>query len=373
MTTPTKILHVFKTYFPDTHGGVEQVIKSICTSTAPLGFKNSIVTLSPHPGTEIVDNTAIIRHPRNLNIASCPMGIKFARQFSTHASEADIIHYHFPWPFAELLHILKKIKKPSIVTYHSDIVRQRTLKKFYDPIMKRFLSSVDRIVPTSENYLGSSKDLKPFQHKCEVIPIGIDINDLPKPTETVVNQWEKKVGNKFIFFIGVFRYYKGLHVLLKAAQGIDTPIVIAGDGPLVNSLKSEAKQLKLNHVHFPGKISDADKAALLQLCRAVVLPSHLRSEAYGVSLLEGLASGKPLISTDIGTGTSFVNEHDVTGFVVPANDPHELQKAIIRLHTDKDLALKMGKAAKLRYEKYFTADRMGEAYVKLYDKLVQKN
>lgn len=69
--------------------------------------------------------------------------------------------------------------------------------------------------------------------------------------------------------------------MLEAAQGCDCPIAILGCGPL------EAEALGLSNVHFLGWQSDEDKVALLTLCTGVVFPSHLRSEAFGVALVEG--------------------------------------------------------------------------------------
>nr|AIA85260.1 Glycos_transf_1 [uncultured Pseudomonas sp.] len=112
--------------------------------------------------------------------------------------------------------------------------------------------------------------------------------------------------------------------------------------------------------------------ALLQLCRAVVFPSHLRSEAFGVTLLEGAMHGKPLISTEIGTGTSYVNEHNVTGLTVAPSDPTALRTAMDTLAGDPALAARFGQAARLRFETHFTAREMARQYVELYQTLIRR-
>jgi rhamnosyl/mannosyltransferase len=167
----------------------------------------------------------------------------------------------------------------------------------------------------------------------------------------------------------VLRYYKGLHILLQAAQGTGYPVVIVGAGPIECELKAEAAQLGLTNVHFLGYVSEADKAALLAACYAVVFPSHLRSEAFGVSLLEGAMYGKPMISSEIGTGTTYVNIGGETGLVVPPADSGALRQAMLHLWEHPDQAAEMGQRAHVRYLSHFTADKMCESYADLYRRL----
>ena len=89
------------------------------------------------------------------------------------AAEADIIHYHFPWPFMDLMHFFSRTKKPTIVTYHADIVKQIVLLQFYKPLMHRFFQSIDMIVATSPNNFQNSSVLQKYRKKTVVIPLGI--------------------------------------------------------------------------------------------------------------------------------------------------------------------------------------------------------
>ena len=136
-------------------------------------------------------------------------------------------------------------------------------------------------------------------------------------------------------------------------------------------LKAQAAQLGLSNVQFLGHVSEPDKAALLDACYGVVFPSHLRSEAFGVSLLEGAMYGKPMISSEIGTGTTFVNIGGETGLVVPPADPDALRQAMRQLWEHPEQVAAMGKNAYARYLSHFTADRMCQSYVDLYRRLVE--
>ena len=130
------------------------------------------------------------------------------------------------------------------------------------------------------------------------------------------------------------------------------------------------QKLGLSNVHFTGYIPDKSKMALIKLCRALVLPANLRSEAFGVSLLEGAMNGKPLISTEVGTGTSFVNIDAETGYVVPPENARLLAHAMNRLVTDPEQAERLGRNALARFESVFTSDQMAAAYLDEYQRLL---
>lgn len=354
-------------------GGVEQVINQIARGAAKLGVKTDVLSLTPERVARTIEIDGYLAHRARLNLQIASTGFSASAfwRFSQLAKKADVVHYHFPWPFMDMVHFATSVKKPTVVTYHSDIIRQKTLLKLYRPLMRKFLASMDRIVATSPNYLATSNVLEKFSNKVSVIPIGIDKATYPQPMPDQLQSWREKIGPKFFLFIGLIRYYKGLHILMEAAQGIDYPIVIVGAGPIEQELKAQAAQLGLRNIHFLGHLPDEDKVALLTLCYGVVFPSHLRSEAFGISLLEGAMYGKPMISSEIGTGTTFINIADQTGLVVPPSDPVALRQAMRYLWEHPEEAADMGKRAEERYWKHFTAEQMVKSYVDLYRELVR--
>ncbi|WP_426175036.1 glycosyltransferase family 4 protein [Massilia sp. TWR1-2-2] len=369
-----RVLHFYKDYFPDTMGGVEQVIRQLCVGTGRLGVRNEVLTLTRSKDLRPFEfeGHTVRRVPLDLNIAS--NGISFAAfgELRRRAAECDVVHYHFPWPFMDLAHFVAGVDKPTLVTYHSDIVRQKALLRLYQPLKHKFLRSVDTIVATSPNYLASSAVLDRYRDKTRTITYGLDKSIYPPAEPARLGKWRAAVGEKFFLFVGVLRYYKGLHILLDAVANSDYPVVIVGAGPIEEELKAHAARLGLKHVMFVGKLDDADKVALLTLCYAVAFPSHLRSEAFGISLLEGAMYGKPMISSEIGTGTSYINIHDETGLVVPPSDPQAFGAAMRTLWHNPALAQAMGKRAEERYQRLFTAERMASSYLALYQELVAR-
>ncbi len=367
-----RVLHFYKTSFPDTKGGVEQVIHQLACGGKKVGVHAEVLSLTNKKMPSRFEVSGYVTHRAHLNfqVASTGFSASAFLRFSQLAKKADLIHYHFPWPFMDLVHFSTRVKKPTVVTYHSDIIRQKHLLKLYKPLMQHFLNDVDRIVVTSPNYLKTSEVIYDFSNKTEVIPIGLNKASYPVVDASRLVYWRNRLGPCFFLFVGVLRYYKGLHILLEAAKGRDYPIVIVGAGPIEAALKQQAKALGLKQVIFLGFLEDVDKVALFQLCYCVLFPSHLRSEAFGVSLLEGAMYGKPMISAEIGTGTSYINLHEKTGLVVPPSDPQALRNAMDTLWQNTDLVSLMGKHAKARYWEHFSADQMLNAYSKLYSELV---
>lgn len=353
-------------------GGIEQVIFQLAEGGVRHGIESDVLYLSKQGAMQdgIFANHRVHCAYENIDVASTGFSIGAIAMFKRLSRQADIVHYHFPWPFMDLVHFFSTVKVPTVVSYHSDIVKQKTLLKLYSPLMNRFLGDVNAIVATSPNYLESSEVLKKFERKVSVIPIGISRSTYPQVEEARLGYWRNKLGERFFLFVGALRYYKGLDYLLTAAKTTRLPVVIVGKGPLEQELKQRASDLGLSNVIFLGGLSDEDKAALMQLCYGLVFPSHLRSEAFGISLLEGAMYGKPLISCEIGTGTTYINVHDETGIVIPPKDPAALASAMLTLWNNPSLAARLGANALNRYELLFRADTMVDSYYDLYKSLL---
>lgn len=363
-----KVLHVFKVYLPEARGGIEQVIWQVAEGTFPLGVESTVFTLSKRPARNAlsVDHHHVVQAKEHFYIASTGLTLTGMGTFRRLAAEADVIHYHFPWPMMDFMHVLAGLSKPSIVTYHSDVVKQSAIMPVYRPLMDNFLGRVDAIVATSPNYAASSAVLTRYRDKVQVIPIGLDPARSPTPSEGTLEKWRARVGEGFFLFLGALRYYKGLQYLLEAAEQTGLPVVIAGHGELDVGIDA-------NNVSVLGAVSEDDKSALLHLAGGFVFPSHLRSEAFGVALLEAAFAGLPMISCEIGTGTSYVNSHGETGLVVPPGDSAGLASAMMTLWQDEDLRAQFGAAARARAQRMFRADDAARAYVTLYEEVVARS
>ncbi|MEZ8949847.1 glycosyltransferase [Vibrio sp. 10N.247.311.18] len=367
-----KVLHVYRTCYPETSGGVEQVIRSITEGCIAHGVESKVLTLADESKDDYKqNNVTIVTVKKSFQVASNGFSFQLISRFRELAKWADVIHFHYPWPTGDLLGFF--LNKPSIVTYHSDIIRQKFLKVLYRPLELNFLDKVDKLIATSPQYATSSNNLSRFKNKVEVIPLGIDESHYKQPSNSILRKWKEKVGEQFFLFIGVLRYYKGLDHLLEAASLSKLPIVIAGKGPMEKQLHAKAKSLGLKNVVFVGFISEDDKVALLTLCKAFVFSSHLRSEAFGVSLLEAQLFGKPLISCEVGTGSSYVNQHQKTGLIVEPANPLALANALKEMNENPKLAEQYGQKSYERFKRLFTNKQQCEQYFQIYRGLGEKN
>jgi len=368
----TSVLHVYRTYFPDPPGGLQEAIRQIALATGAQGVTNTIFTLSPQPQPAILlrPEARVVRSRSWMAPASCDIG-GFAsfKAFACLTREVDVLHYFFPWPFADVLHAVTRPDKPMVLTYISDVVRQRWLGAAYAPLMWHTLRQTRVIVANSPAYARTSPVLShpDICGKVRVIPLGIEESSYPmEGDDTIFNRLGVEVDEPYFLFVGVLRYYKGLHFLVQAAKTLGAKVVIAGSGPEGANLHVLAVKENAENVVFAGQVSDTEKVALLKHCRALVLPSHLRSEAYGMVLVEAAMFGRPLISCEIGTGTSYVNAHEETGFVVEPESPAALALAMNALLNDDALSARMGEAARNRYEKLFSGPALGRAYADLF-------
>lgn len=372
-----RVLHVYRTYFPDPPGGLQEAIRQMALATTKLGISNRIFALSPEPFPPLINypEGQVIRAKSWAAPASCDLGglqaMKLLRDMS---KQSDLFHFQFPWPYADAMHAVLHSSLPAVMTYHSDIVRQKWLGKIYAPLMWKTLKAMKFIVATSPAYMQTSPVLShpAIREKVRVIPLGVD-DDLvmQHSDETVFRRLNIGKDEPYFLFVGVLRYYKGLHNLIQAAPSVDAKIVIAGSGPEESSLKLLAQRLQVKNVVFAGRVTEGEKGSLMQACRALVLSSQLRSEAFGMVLVEASVWSRPMITCEIGTGTSYVNAHEETGFVIPPEAPAQLAYAMNELLINDELTERLGKAARARYDQLFSAERLGAAYASLYKEALE--
>jgi len=200
-----------------------------------------------------------------------------------------------------------------------------------------------------------------------VIPIGLD--DASQSSSLELD--ESLVNQPYFLFVGVLREYKGLKFLLESLNGEEVyQVVIAGKGPCFDELNSLKEKKQLGNVHLLGCVSEQIKHSLYQRAFGVVVPSYLRSEAYCYTLVEGLMYGKPLISTELNTGTSFVYQKNKTGLIVPPAEPNALKAAMDELWSDSEKAYQYGRNGRRRFEDLFTSKMMAKKYFELYQNVI---
>ena len=367
----TKITHIFKTYFPETHGGLEEAIRQIGRYATKADYQVEVVAVGKKDWERTTSDGIRTKFYQNsIVIYSNPVSISFIKYFRKICRNTDILHFHFTWPTAELLSLFFHFKKPIVVTFHCDIHKNRFLKKCYLPIIRCFLKKADVICITSRNLYESTPYLYEFKSKIQDIPLWIDEKrfvDLPDPDAGIIDFVNK--ARPYALFVGVLRWYKGLDVLLDAARKFVGDVVIVGKGPLLKHLNARIKKEKLLNVYLMGFQSDYNLKFLIQKSKFIILPSTTAAEAFGQILLEGLYFSKPLISTELGTGTSLVNKNGYTGFVVRPGCSESLVLAMNQMINNKKAYDNFVKSTFKHYQLNFSEGIQGKKYTKIYSDL----
>jgi O-antigen biosynthesis rhamnosyltransferase len=284
-------------------------------------------------------------------------------------ARADVVVVHVPNPTAEIAWLLARPSGKLVVRYQSDVVRQKAAMRFYGPLQMKFLSKADIILAASGRYLETSQVLAPLRDRCRVIPLGILPGEFDNPDLDHVAALRERYGGGYVLFSGMHRYYKGLAYLVRAAAAVKAPVVIAGDGPERASCETLARQVGGRTI-FTGALTQDELVAHLHGCDVFAFPSVARSEAFGISMLEAQACGKPVVATRIGTGVEYVNLDGKTGVNVPPRDPEALAEAINGLLDDPARARAMGAFARKRVEQEFHAERVARAEFEVYQELL---
>jgi rhamnosyl/mannosyltransferase len=382
-----KILHVYKDYFP-VLGGIENYVRQLAEHMVAQRHEVEVLVTNPAPRT-VRENRAgvkITKAARFAKIASAPLSIMLPLEFLRHyysANPPDIIHLHTPYPVGEMAFLVSSWlprfgrKRPRVVlTYHSDVVKQRRILKFYAPFLRMVLRRVDKIIATSPNYIQSSSFLKPVEARVAVVPLATDVERFGKADPELVKDLRERHAAQnqvLLLFAGRLRYYKGLQFLLEAMPQVraGAKLLIIGVGPMEQELKAQAERLQLGErAVFLGEISDAELPAYYAASDIFILPACERSEAFGIVQLEAMASGKPVISTELGTGTSYANLNGETGLVVPPANPPALAEAINKLVASPELREKLGRHGQERTRAEFSLEKMLGEIEQIYIRLL---
>lgn len=358
-----RILHIYKDYFPVV-GGIENHVRLLAEAQAAQGHTVTVLVtaLNHHSRVEAINGVRVLFAARWLNLSSAPLSIELFQR--ARELRAEITHLHSPYPVGEMANYFFSRTPATVLTYHSDIVRQKIMGALYTPLLHRVLARVRAIIATSPNYIETSRVLARWRNKCIVVPLGIPVPPAPPALHS-----PRSASGAQLLFVGKLRYYKGVNYLLTALTQIpDAQLAIVGAGPMEREWKALAQTLGVAaRVQWLGEITDTALHAQYANCDIFVLPCSERSEAFGAVQLEAMAAGKPIVSCDTHTGVAWVNQNETTGLVTPPKNPDALAQALRRLMGDATLRAQMGAAGRARFAREFTLDVMVERVQRVYE------
>lgn len=375
-----RVLHLGKF---DTLGGIERHVRTLASGLASTGEVEVINLVSSNAaGTSQHENygypTMRAANVGTLfSLALSPTLPLLARQLHR-VHHFDIVHLHFPDPLGQLAAGLLPRNVRRVITWHSDIVKQRWALAAYQPFVSSFTRNADALIGATPQHFSTSQQIplaKPGQIR-EVIPYGFDPRVLAWSPESRRKRGElarQRGVRPLIFAVGRHVYYKGFDVLIRCMRELDADLWIGGQGPLTGTLERAVRDLNLaDKVRFVGFIPDDLLVAYYDVCDVFCMPSIERSEQFGLVQLEAMYCSKPVIATKLGTGVEHVTIDGETGLLVAPKDDQALANALKRLFADPALRARLGASGQHRVKELFSVEQMVNKTIDLYRRVLDR-
>lgn len=373
---PTRVCHLSKSY-PPTAGGIETHVRTLARAQADAGAEVSVLcvgrrgepTTSAWDGPVRVTRVGVAAGLGKLDY--CP-----GLSASLATTGADILHLQVPNPTMVLALLRARPRAPLVVTYQSDVVRQRLRGGLFRPAERLLYRRVRAVLTTSPGYAGGSPFLRRYADRTELVPNGIDLGPyLDPPPATLAEAARIRAAHRGPLWLGCGRlvYYKGFVNAIRALAGVEGTLLLVGGGPERARLGEEARRCGVQgRVAFVGELGHyLDLAPYYHAADALWFPSNARSEAFGLVQVEAMAAGCPVINAAIPhSGVPWVSRHGREGLTVPVDDPAALAAAARRLLREPGLRERLADAARARAAAEFDHRAMAERTLGVYRRVL---
>ncbi|WP_395446054.1 glycosyltransferase [Caulobacter sp. UC70_42] len=302
---------------------------------------------------EVVDGVCVVRRKPWVTVSNQPVAPRLFDGIDL--SNFDLVHFHAPNPFANalLLPLLAraKVRPALVITHHMDIRGRLGLREMSRALYARLVRAAQLVIVTSIKNANLSRDL-PKTETMLAVPLGVE------PEHYVLNAegkaraaaWRKDLAGDapLIGFLGRHARYKGLDVLVRAiAQMPGVHAAIAGDGPYRQSAEALAAKLGVaDRIHFLGKVDHGTKLSLLSSIDVYTFPSTEITEAFGISQLEAMFCGAPVVASALPTGVTDVSIDGRTALTCRPSDAADLAEKVQTLLNDRVLAERLAQSAR---------------------------
>ena len=360
------ILHLGK-FYPPHRGGIESYLHELAIRQR-ADAQVEVVVAHDYAKTqcESIRGVVVTRCATYGVVASMPVCPRMVVEIRRRP--AEIVHLHTPNPGAALALLLSGHKGKVVITHHADTLGRPFLRKLSDPFVRAAMDRASAIIVTSSRYLASSPELAPYKEKCRVVPLAID-PALYSETATESQRIREQFGERILLSVGRLVPYKGFRFAIEAMAQVDGHLCIIGSGPEDGFLRQLARERNVaDKVTFLGRVDDL--RPYYQAARAFVLPSVTRAEAFGVVQLEAMASGTPVINTDLDSGVPEVGVDGVSALTVPPGNAAALAKAMNSLLDDPGLRDRLAAGARQAVQEKYSLDRMVRSTFDVYQEVL---
>jgi glycosyltransferase involved in cell wall biosynthesis len=376
--SPVRPLHVAK-FVPPPYAGVEAHVDTVLRTLLPEVEGTLVAGESPAHAHAAPAPYRVLRarsFGRFASVTLSPAVLQHVRR-ELQSGRCNLLHLHAPNPWGDVAGLLAPRHVPVVMTWHSDIVRQRLLLKGYRSVQRRALERADRVIVFTPKHYESSEQLHQVDVSARIVqvPIGIDFSRLdPVHLDTAARDEILAFarGRPLALTVGRHVYYKGYAYLLSAMARLrsETVLVMIGTGTLTQALVRQAEELGIRErVLFLGEVDDAKLAAAMHCCDFFCLPSIEPSEAFGIASAEAMSCGKPTVVCELHNGVNYLNRDGVTSLTVPPRDVVALAEALDTLALDAGLRDRLGTAAARWVRDEFSVASMKQGLLALYASL----
>ncbi len=290
----------------------------------------------------------------------------------------DLLHSHSPPPIMSFFGVRCANRKdvPFILTYHCDL----ELQNIFGPLMVQLyertfgtytVSKSDRIVTTTNSYGATSRAV--WHEEADIIPNAVDSSRFnPDNSGEEIRKKHDLGDDKVVMYVGRIVYHKGLEYFVESAKylGDDTKYILVGEGDFMPELKKIVKRESLeNKVIFAGRVTNEELPKYYAATDVFVLPSVSRLEAFGIVTMEAMASGVPVVVSDI-PGVREVITEGRHGLLAEPMNSKDIAGKVRTILENPDLAQRMGKMGRKRIEEKFTWEKVAEEIEEVYEKLL---
>jgi glycosyltransferase involved in cell wall biosynthesis len=360
------VLHLGK-YYPPARGGIESHLEVLSNGLKDeVKLKLLVANEGRQTVREMCSGVHLTRVGELGKLQSapiCPTLINEVRK-----AKADVVHIHWPNPTAVVAYLLSGHKGKLVFTYHSDVVRQRKLAVIFQPVLTLALDLSSAIIATSPDYVGSSDVLSRYRSKCRVIPFGVPALYFQQRDDQEIERIRDLYGPQILLAVGRLVHYKGFEYLVRAMVFAKGTLLLVGNGPERERLDLLARELGVRErIAFLDEVEDL--RPYYHAADVFVLPSIMRSEAFGIVQLEAMACAKPIVNTELDSGVNFVSPNGVSGLTVPPRDPVAFANALNYLLERPYLRTKLGIGGRQRVAREFTVERMIARTLDVYEEV----